>query len=147
MTEWKTPFREIAPGKSSILREGEEIAILSIGPLGNSVNSAINELEKEDISVAHYDVRFLKPLDKEMLHDVFRRFSGIITVEDGVVTGGLGSAVLEFMADNGYHARVKRLGIPDGFIEQGTLEELHRKCGFDTGSIIKTVREMKAGKK
>ena len=142
MTEWKTPFKKLAPGKGRMLKEGNDIAILTIGPTGNRLSQVADQLEKDHISVAHYDMRFLKPIDEELLNDVFRKFDKVITVEDGTIIGGLGSAVLEFMADHHYRSRVKRLGIPDRFIGQGSLEELHDSCGYDTGNIIKTVLEL-----
>ncbi|MBE9492344.1 MAG: 1-deoxy-D-xylulose-5-phosphate synthase, partial [Bacteroidetes bacterium] len=110
--------------------------------IGNYVISAANELQEEGINIAHYDIRFLKPIDDALLHDIFHKFDKIITIEDGTIIGGLGSAVLEFMADNDYKARVKRLGVPDKFIDQGTQLELHRECGFNKEGIKKTVKEM-----
>lgn len=140
MPEWKTPFKAVPVGKGRVIREGKEIAILSIGHVGNEVVKACKELGKESIPVAHFDMRFLKPVDEAMLHDVFTRFKTVITVEDGTVAGGFGSAVIEFMADHNYTCRVKRLGIPDHFIEQGTVAELHRECGIDREGIIRTIR-------
>jgi 1-deoxy-D-xylulose-5-phosphate synthase len=142
MPEWKTPFRELTIGKGIRIREGKNIAVLSTGHPGNFVISAYQELEKENILPAHYHFTFVKPLDKELLHEVFSRFKRIITVEDGTVSGGFGSAILEFMSDNNYEARVKRLGIPDKFIEQGKNEELHHECGYDTEGIIRAVKNM-----
>ena len=98
---------------------------------------ASEQLGKENISAAHYDLRFLKPLDEGLLHEIFTKFTRIITVEDGAIAGGFGSAILEFMNDNGYRADVKRLGIPDLFIEQGSVAELHRECGFDADGIVR----------
>ena len=139
--DWEKPFTETEIGKARLLSEGKDIAVLSIGHPGNFVTEAVKILEGEGISVTHYDMRFLAPVDTESLHNVFKRFRNIITVEDGVIKGGLGSAVMEFMCDNGYRAGIKRLGIPDYFVEQGTQEELIRECGFDTESIVKTIRE------
>jgi 1-deoxy-D-xylulose-5-phosphate synthase len=99
-------------------------------------------LEQENISAAHYDMRFAKPLDEEILHLVFKKFDKVITIEDGMITGGFGTSVLEFMAENGYNAKVVRLGIPDKFVDQGTLQELYAECGFDEAGIIKTVRKI-----
>jgi 1-deoxy-D-xylulose-5-phosphate synthase len=142
VSDWQIPFSEIEIGKSRLISEGRDIAILSIGHPGNFVVEAAKILAAEDISVAHYDMRFLAPLDFETLHSVFRRFGKIITIEDGILKGGFGSAVIEFMCDNNYKAEVKRLGIPDYFVEQGTQQELIRECGFDTESIVRAVREM-----
>jgi 1-deoxy-D-xylulose-5-phosphate synthase len=139
MPEWQTPFREIIAGKGRKLKEGKDLAILTLGPIGKNAAEAALELEKEGISAAHYDLRHLKPIDVELLHEVFRNFDKIITVEDGTIAGGFGSAVLEFMADNGYKAHVKRLGVPDRFIEQGSVGELHRECGYDVDGIITAV--------
>jgi 1-deoxy-D-xylulose-5-phosphate synthase len=142
ISDWEKPFTEIEIGKGRMISEGEDLAVLSIGHPGNFVKKAASILAGEGISVTHYDMRFLAPLDTEILHSVFKRFSRIITVEDGVLKGGMGSAVIEFMCDNGYHAEVKRLGIPDYFVEQGTQEELIKECGFDTDSIVNAIRKM-----
>jgi 1-deoxy-D-xylulose-5-phosphate synthase len=146
MTKWKTPLVPLEIGKGQMVRDGEDLAILTLGHVGNYAIDACSALEKEGYSVAHYNLRFLKPLDEEMLHHIFSRFSRIITVEDGAVMGGMGSAVLEFMADHGYSATVKRLGVPDLFIEQGTVAELHHACGFDTTGIVECTRKMLTGK-
>jgi 1-deoxy-D-xylulose-5-phosphate synthase len=140
-TEWQVPFSKIETGKGVCLREGRGIAILAIGHTGNFAEEACLELEKENIFPALYNIRFLKPLDTALLHEVFKKFSCIITIEDGCISGGLGSSVLGFMADHGYKAKVQRLGIPDRFIGQGSPEELHAECGFDKNGIIKAVRE------
>ena len=142
INEWNKPFEEIEVGKARLIREGSDLAILSIGNPGNFVVKAAEILEPEGISFTHHDMRFLAPLDEEVLHTVFRGFKNIITVEDGVLKGGFGTAVIEFMCDKGYSARVKRLGIPDYFVEHGTQEELIRECGFDTDSIVRVIREM-----
>lgn len=142
MPEWNTPFEEIPIGKGRKLKEGTHLAILSIGHPGNFVSSAIEILEKEGFSIAHYDMRFLKPIDEELLHEVFRNFRKIITVEDGTIKGGLGSAVAEFMVQNGYQAEMSMLGVPDEYITQGTPEELYRLCGYDAEGIARKVREM-----
>jgi 1-deoxy-D-xylulose-5-phosphate synthase len=140
MPEWKTPFKTLEIGKGRMIRNGNDVAILSIGHPGNFAIEACRLLEQEGISPAHYDLRFLRPLDEELLHGVFRKFKKIITVEDGAVKGGFGSAVIEFMSDHGYHAAVTRLGIPDRFIEQGSNAELHHECGFDAEGIINAVK-------
>ncbi|MEZ4999874.1 MAG: 1-deoxy-D-xylulose-5-phosphate synthase [Bacteroidales bacterium] len=141
-TDWKEPFCEITIGKGRLIRQGEEIAILSIGHPGNFVVEACNKLERQGIRPAHFDMRFVKPLDEEILHHVFKNFKKVITVEDGMVTGGFGSAVLEFMSDNDYSATVRRLGIPDYFVEHGTQQELIAECGFDATGIVKTVKSV-----
>ena len=142
MTEWKTAFQKIKVGTGRKLTSGSDIAILTIGHPGNFAQEAIDKLSKEGISVAHYDMRFVKPIDEIMLHEVFTKFDKIITVEDGCVMGGFGSAVIEFMADQGYSANIKRLGIPDEFIHHGTQPELWADCGFDTAAITKAVKEI-----
>ncbi len=142
MPEWKTPFEKLQIGKGHCVSNGSGLAILSIGHAGNTVIEAVRLLKEDHIAPAHYDMRFLKPLDEMLLHEVFKRFRKIITVEDGTIVGGLGSAVLEFMADHSYTALVRRLGVPDHFIEQGTIPELQAECGFDLEGIIGSVKEM-----
>jgi 1-deoxy-D-xylulose-5-phosphate synthase len=142
MVEWKTPFKKIEIGKGRKIKDGKDVAILSIGHPGNLVTEAITKLESDHISVAHYDMRFAKPIDEEMLHEVFSKFKKVITVEDGCIMGGMGSAVLEFMADNNYSAQVIRLGIPDQFIEHGEQPELYQECGFSPDEIAKAIREV-----
>jgi len=141
MTEWKTPFEEIEIGKGRKISNGTDIALLTIGHPGNFAQEAIKELKTSGISIAHYDMRFVKPLDEIMLHEVFSKFKKIITIEDGCLVGGFGSAVIEFMADHNYHADIKRLGIPDKYINHGTQEELWEECGFDKKGIITTIRK------
>ncbi|MEI8005597.1 MAG: 1-deoxy-D-xylulose-5-phosphate synthase [Bacteroidota bacterium] len=142
MHEWKTTMKEMEVGKGLIIKEGKEVAVLSTGHPGNFVKEAFAELENEGIQPAHFHFPYVKPLDEGLLHEVFKNFSRIVTVEDGTVMGGFGSAVVEFMSDHGYSARVKRLGVPDKFIEQGKNEELHHECGYDTAGIIKTVKAL-----
>jgi 1-deoxy-D-xylulose-5-phosphate synthase len=142
MADWKKPFREIPVGKGRLIRKGTDIAILSIGTAGNLAAEAINRLEDSGISIAHYDMRFVKPLDEDLLHKVFKRFRQVITVEDGSLAGGFGSAVLEFMADHAYQCQVKRLGVPDRFIEHGTQAELYRECGFDAEGIVNAITSL-----
>ncbi len=146
MPVWKTPMKAIPIGKGRKLRDGKDIAILSLGHPGNFVSAAIRELRGEGLSPAHYDMRFAKPLDEELLREVFENYGRIITVEDGTVKGGFGSAILEFQAENNYQAAIKILGIPDRIIEQGTPKELQHECGFDEPAIIAAVREMIAEK-
>jgi len=135
MTEWNTPLRRITAGQGRIIKEGEEIAILTIGHIGNYAVEACETLEKEGLNPAHYDMRFVKPLDEEMLHEVFGKFNKVITIEDGCLMGGFGSAILEWMMDHGYQAQIKRLGIPDEVIEHGEQIELQKECGFDPDGI------------
>lgn len=142
MPEWKTPLREIPVGQGRIVREGEDVAILSLGAIGNYAVEACKTLEKEGLNLAHYDMRFVKPLDGDLLHEVFSKFKKVITVEDGCLMGGFGSAVLEWMMDHGYQAQVKRLGIPDDIIEHGEQIELHRECGFDPEGIAAAVKSL-----
>ena len=117
---------------------------MSIGHIGNYAVNACEELSKEGVEIAHYDMRFVKPIDEMLLHEVFTKFDKVITLENGAIQGGMGSAVLEFMADNNYRAEVKRLGIPDEFIEHGTQDELYRECNFDAPAIVATVKTMLA---
>lgn len=142
MVDWQTPMREIPIGQGRIIKEGEEIAILTIGHIGNYAVTACEMLAKEGFNPAHYDMRFVKPLDEAMLHEVFGKFKKVVTVEDGCLMGGFGSAVLEWMVDNGYQAQVKRLGIPDRIVEHGEQIELHRECGFDPEGIANAVKQM-----
>ncbi len=142
MTDWKKPMKEIPIGKGRRINNGDDIALLTIGHPGNFAQDAIIELKEMGASVAHYDMRFVKPIDETMLHEVFSKFDKVITVEDGCLMGGFGSAVIEFMADQKYRADITRLGIPDAYIQQGTQIELWEECGFDTKSIVQTVKEM-----
>ena len=142
MPDWRKPFTELEIGKGRMITDGEEVCILSIGHPGNFVVNACRELMTDGIQPAHYDMRFVKPLDAELLHSVFARFKKIITVEDGVKMGGFGSAVLEFMSDHHYHAEVRRLGIPDKFIEHGSPAQQYEYCGFSATNIADAVREM-----
>ena len=142
MPNWRTPFKEIPVGKGRIIKEGEDIAILTIGHIGNYAVDACKLLQEHDVNPAHYDMRFVKPLDEELLHKIFKKFNNIITVEDGCINGGFGSAILEFMADNGYMAKVKRLGIPDKVIEHGEQHELHKECGYDPEGIVQSALAM-----
>jgi 1-deoxy-D-xylulose-5-phosphate synthase len=135
MIEWRTPFEEIPVGKGRLLTRGKDIAFITIGPIGVKTSQVIEKLQSEGHSPSHVDIRFVKPLDEDLLHWVFQNHSSIITIEDGTIVGGMGSAVLEFMSDHGYNARVKRLGIPDHFIEHGTQTELYMECGLDKKSI------------
>lgn len=140
--DWKKPFKEIPIGKARKLRDGDSLAILTIGNVGNYITEITEKLEAENIDFAHYDMRFVKPIDEEVLHDVFQKFNKVITIEDGVITGGFGSAVIEFMIENNYQCNIKRLGIPDRFIEHGTPLELHTECGYHPDGIYKAIKEM-----
>lgn len=142
MPEWRTPIQEITIGKGRKIKDGDDIAILSFGHPGNFATAAIRELKTDGLNPAHYDLRFVKPLDEALLHEIFAKFDKIITVEDGTVTGGFGSAILEFMAEHHYQAEVKILGIPDTIIEHGTPKELQHEAGFDASAIAAAVRTM-----
>jgi 1-deoxy-D-xylulose-5-phosphate synthase len=146
MTDWKKEMKEIKIGTGRKLKDGNDIAVLSLGHPGNFAAAAIRDLKNDGVNAAHYDMRFAKPLDVAMLHEVFRRFDKVITVEDGTVVGGFGSAILEFMNEHNYKAEIKILGIPDRIVEHGTLKELHRECGYDAQAIKEAVLEMMKGK-
>ena len=139
--DWKKPFIKVEIGKGRTLREGKDLAILTLGHIGNFATEAIGQLS-EKYSIAHYDIRFLKPLDEALLHTVFEKFDKIITVENGTVVGGLGSAVIEFMNQNHYHAFIEKMGVPDRFVEHGSPAELYAECGFDTKGIVETIIKM-----
>ena len=142
MPEWKTPLQEIPIGKGRKIKDGEGIAILSFGHPGNFATAAIRELKTEGLNPAHYDMRFAKPLDEDLLREVFAKYDRILTVEDGTVVGGFGSAILEFQAAHHYTATIRILGIPDQIIEHGTPKELQKECGYDATAIAAAVREM-----
>jgi 1-deoxy-D-xylulose-5-phosphate synthase len=142
LPDWKAPFAKIEIGTGRKMKDGDTIAVLSIGHPGNFATQAIRNLKTYGINAAHYDMRFVKPLDEKMLHEVFSKYSKVITVEDGTTIGGFGSAILEFMAAHQYHAEVRMLGIPDRLVEHGTLKQLHRECGYDAQGIEETAREM-----
>lgn len=145
LVDWQCPLDEVAVGTGRVIREGSDVAVITIGPMGCDVESAIRQIEDEEPSrknrVAHYDLRFLKPLDDHLLDEIGSRFRRVITVEDGVRDGGMGSAVLEWMGDHGYHPDVVRLGLPDCFVEHGTVAQLREKWGLDVPSIKKTIEE------
>ncbi|MBL0269574.1 MAG: 1-deoxy-D-xylulose-5-phosphate synthase [Chitinophagaceae bacterium] len=146
MPEWRTEMKEIVIGTGRRLREGKEIAILSFGHPGNFAAAAIRDLRNEGINPGHYDMRFAKPLDEALLHEACQQYEKLITVEDGTVKGGFGSAILEFMAEHGYKNEVKILGIPDRLVEHGSPKELHHECGYDAAGIRAAVLEMMKGK-
>lgn len=139
MPEWKTPMQEIEIGKGRPLHIGEDVAVLTIGHIGNYGLDALKELQKDGLNPGLYDMRFVKPLDEELLHDICKQYPNLITVEDGTLVGGFGSAVLEFMAEHHYTNKITRLGIPDRIVEHGEQPELHKECGFDKDSIAKAV--------
>ena len=147
MVNWKTPFKKIEIGTGRKVKEGKEAAILSIGHPGNLVTKALELLKEQGVEPAHYDLRFAKPLDENLLHEVFSTFKKVITVEDGCIVGGVGSAVLEFMSENNYSAEVKRLGIPDRFIEHGEQHELYEECGFSSSAIASCTIDLLKEKK
>jgi 1-deoxy-D-xylulose-5-phosphate synthase len=143
LTDWKTPFEELPIAKGQTIKEGSDVAILSIGHIGNTALAAALLLADKGINAAVYDMRFLKPFDNDILHTVFNKFRKVITLEDGTVLGGLGSAVSEFASENHYtQTEMLRLGIPDRFIEHGTPEELYRECGIDTEGIVAAVNRL-----
>ncbi len=144
IVNWRQPFEEIPVGRGRKLKDGKDVAILTIGAIGTQATGALEDLAAAGISAAHYDMRFVKPLDEVMLHEVFGKFSRVITVEDGTVTGGFGSAVTEFMADAGYQARVKRLGLPDRYVEHGSQSQLYAECGYDRAGIVAAARALMA---
>ena len=137
--DWKKSFKELKIGKGATVKEGSDVAILSIGHVGNYVIESYENFQKKGIDVAHYNMIFVKPLDEKLLHKVFQKFENIVTIEDGCIQGGFGSAVIEFMSDNNYKANVVRLGIPDKFINHGTQQELHKECLYDAETLQKTV--------
>jgi len=139
IADWHQPFREIPVGRARLISEGSDIAVLSLGHPGNFVVEAAGQLSEKGISVLHYDMRFVNPLDEQVLHSVMKRFKKIITVEDGMIKGGFGSAVLEFANDHGYPVEVIRLGIPDYFVEHGSQQELWHECGYDAAGIEQAI--------
>jgi 1-deoxy-D-xylulose-5-phosphate synthase len=141
-TEWRKPFNELELGKAQCICQGEKLAVLSIGTAGNLVQEALVQLKRENIHIEHWDMRFVKPLDEDCLNKIFERFGYVITVEDGVLQGGFGSAILEFMNDGGYKTLVKRMGVPDTFVEHGTQTELYEVCGYDPKSIYNTIKSL-----
>ena len=142
LVDWKCPLEEIPVGKGRKLKEGNDLAVITIGPIGNIATRAITRAEADfGLSIAHYDLRFLKPLDEELLHEVGRKFQSVLTIEDGIIKGGMGSAILEFMADNEYKPTVKRIGIPNIFVEHGSVAELYQLCGMDEEGILTKIKE------
>ncbi|MEO5967568.1 MAG: transketolase C-terminal domain-containing protein, partial [Ferruginibacter sp.] len=144
MAEWQTPFKEIKIGTGRKLKDGKDIAILSFGHHGNFAAQAIRDVKAEGINPGHYDMRFVKPLDEEMLHEIFSKYNKIITVEDGTIVGGFGSAILEFMAQNNYSAHVEIMGIPDRLVEHGSPKQLYDEIGLDANGIAAMLRKVAA---
>ena len=143
LLDWRCPLEEVPIGKGRIMKAGKDLAIISLGPIGNLAADAIAELEKETpASIAHYDLRFLKPLDTQLLNEIGKSFDKIITIEDGALMGGMGTAILEYMEDNGWNPRIKRLGLPDQFVPHGSPNELYRLVGLDKDSIKQAVRQL-----
>ena len=143
LIDWRCPLEEIPVGKGRCLKDGNDVALLTLGPIGKLMEPVVESAAKEGISVAHYDIRFVKPLDEEMLHAVGKKFKNIVTVEDGVVSGGAGSAIIEFMAANGYNPTIRCIGIPDTFVEHGTTEQLYEICGMDKDTVLRTILQIK----
>lgn len=144
LTDWKCEFEAIPVGKGRLLKEGKDMAVITLGPIGYKAQKAIERIESEtNLSIAHYDLRFVKPLDKEMLDSIGKNFRKIITIEDGVLSGGAGSAVMEFMSDNGYNVDIKRLGIKNCFVQHGAVNELYKICGLDEESIYKFIKDFR----
>ncbi len=143
LADWRCPLETVEVGKGRLMREGSDVAFLTLGPLGKVMESVIDEAEKQGVSVAHYDMRFLKPIDTDILRQVGEKFRYIVTLEDGCVTGGLGSAVVEYMSEKGYNPTIKVMGIPDKFVEHGTPEELYRVCGMDKDSVLNAILNFK----
>jgi 1-deoxy-D-xylulose-5-phosphate synthase len=142
MPDWKKPFTALEIGKGRKLKDGNEVMVLTFGTAGNLATTAIAQLETDGIAVGHCDMRFVKPIDEALLHEVFAKYTKIVTVEDGTVVGGFGSAVLEFMAAHQYNAQVTMLGMPDAITEHGEQSELYAECGFDANSITKAIHQL-----
>lgn len=148
LEKWRTPFRKIEVGKGRIIRTGVDMAFISIGPINNVIQEVCALLEAHGYNCALYDMRFLKPIDENLLHEICKQFNNVITVEDATIVGGLGTAVIEFVNDNGYSTKVKRIGIPDKFVSHGSLQELHNECGFDVDGIFNiAIKLLRATKK
>ena len=139
MADWQRPFKAIEVGKARELRQGEDVLVISLGHIGNYAADVCESLAEEGLAIGHVDLRFVKPLDEALLHDLFKKYSKVVTVEDGCIMGGMGSAILEFMADNNYQLSLTRLGIPDRFIEHGTQDELYAECHYDRKAIRQAI--------
>ena len=136
MLNWRTSFKALEIGKGRKINDGNDIAFITLGPIGNEVNKAVESLKQQGISAAHYNLIFLKPIDKDLLLEIFNKYKNIITVEDGTVVGGLGTAVTDIMIENGFHSEIIKLGVPDHFVQHGTIEELHKECKYSLNDII-----------
>lgn len=143
LTDWRCPLEAVKVGTGRRIAAGKDVALLTIGPIGKLVGQAVEDAAKQGVSVAHYDMRFLKPIDEEILHEVGEKFRYIVTLEDGTVKGGLGSAVADYMAQNGYTPKIKVMGMPDAFVEHGTPEQLYRICRMDKDSVLEALLECK----
>ena len=143
LTDWRCNLEAIPVGKGRMLKDGKDLAVISLGPIGYKAKKSIERVESEkNVSIAHYDLRFVKPLDYEMLDSIGKRFKKILTIEDGVLAGGVGSAVMEFMSDNGYDVSIKRIGIKDNFVQHGSVDELYKICGLDEDSIYSSIIQL-----
>ena len=142
IVDWKKEFKELIVGKGEVIQKGKDLAILSIGHPGNFVINAQKKLKEVGISAAHYNMIFVKPIDESLLHKIFKKFDRILTIEDGCIQGGFGSAILEFMAKHNYSAKFKMLGIPDKFVSHGTQKELYAECFYDEDAIIKSIYKL-----
>ena len=143
LVDWRCELEEVKVGTGRVIAEGTDVAFLTIGPIGKVMEDIVADAASNGVSVAHYDMRFLKPLDEAIMHEVGKKFKYVVTLEDGSVKGGLGSAVLEFMAANGYSPKVEIMGLPDMFVEHGTPAELYRTCGIDRESVLRTILKFK----
>ena len=143
LSDWRCPLEKIEVGKGRCIKDGDDIALLTLGPIGKKMQRVVEQASEQGISVAHYDMRFLKPIDQEILHAIGKKFNKIVTIEDACVTGGLGSAVVEFMAANDYTPTIRCIGIPDKFVEHGTTDELYKICGMDNDTVLDTIVKLK----
>lgn len=143
LSDWRCPLEKIEVGKGRCIKDGDDIALLTLGPIGKKMQCVVEQASEQGISVAHYDMRFLKPIDQEILHAIGKKFNKIVTIEDACVTGGLGSAVVEFMAANDYTPTIRCIGIPDKFVEHGTTDELYKICGMDSDTVLDTIVKLK----
>jgi 1-deoxy-D-xylulose-5-phosphate synthase len=143
LVDWRCPLETVEVGKGRKLTTGDDVAFLTIGPIGKLMEPVVEAAAAKGVGVAHYDMRFLKPIDEDILREVGEKFKYVVTLEDGVVKGGLGSAVAEYMANNGYTPKMKMLGIPDSFVEHGTPEQLYKICGMDADSVLNAIMEFK----
>ncbi|MBQ3622899.1 MAG: 1-deoxy-D-xylulose-5-phosphate synthase [Bacteroidaceae bacterium] len=143
LSDWRCPLEKIEVGKGRCIKDGDDIALLTLGPIGKKMQRVVEQASEQGISVAHYDMRFLKPIDQEILHAIGKKFNKIVTIEDACVTGGLGSAVVEFMAANDYTPTIRCIGIPDKFVEHGTTDELYKICGMDSDTVLDTIVKLK----